>query len=90
MRGKRKRLISRVDRIRIIPAHAGQTEARGLLRQIRSDHPRACGANVTLDGLIIVPGGSSPRMRGKLLFLTFRFVLVRIIPAHAGQTPCSR
>ena len=72
--------------VRIIPAHAGQTSRRRRVPVTNSDHPRACGANVTLDGLIIVPGGSSPRMRGKRCDPSPRRRPRRIIPAHAGQT----
>ena len=72
--------------VRIIPAHAGQTSRRRRVPVTNSDHPRACGANVTLDGLIIVPGGSSPRMRGKRLDFKGFELKSRIIPAHAGQT----
>ena len=76
--------------VRIIPAHAGQTSRRRRVPVTNSDHPRACGANVTLDGLIIVPGGSSPRMRGKRRNLFYFLCFGRIIPAHAGQTMRSK
>ena len=50
------------------------------------DHPRTCGANDVLFDRDHVSPGSSPHMRGKpLAFLPYR-VLLRIIPAHAGQT----
>ena len=71
---------------RIIPAHAGQTWSTELDSPLRSDHPRACGANITLSDMSGVPYGSSPRMRGKLFFSIRPATVFRIIPAHAGQT----
>ena len=52
----------------------------------RSDHPRACGANVLPEVCRVIYFGSSPRMRGKLLSCHCVSSLLRIIPAHAGQT----
>ena len=89
MRGKpvpeeRRRRITR-----IIPAHAGQTRSRTSGTRWPPDHPRACGANKIdhADGGVQV--GSSPRMRGKPLIRIPVGLEVRIIPAHAGQTPCA-
>ncbi len=45
MRGKRLRNTAAGWRLRIIPAHAGQTAGHDGARCSRSDHPRACGAN---------------------------------------------
>ena len=86
MRGK---LVSRhaVDAdVRIIPAHAGQTEQKALPHIFATDHPRACGANPACVARNRPIRGSSPRMRGKRLRLKHVVGLVRIIPAHAGQT----
>ena len=46
MRGKRVARDRGGTRVRIIPAHAGQTQ--GPFRGIRheTDHPRACGTNM--------------------------------------------
>ena len=90
MRGK---LVSRhaVDAdVRIIPAHAGQTEQKALPHIFATDHPRACGANTIAFGEFFVGSGSSPRMRGKQTGSPDLADSVRIIPAHAGQTwgPC--
>ena len=86
MRGKRNPNKLDAPATRIIPAHAGQTLTFSILDSATTDHPRACGANFTsaLRGKINV--GSSPRMRGKPVHLQQRFRIVRIIPAHAGQT----
>ena len=86
MRGKHVRPSRSPDLRRIIPAHAGQTMA--MVKRIisRSDHPRACGANLNHITDLTLWFGSSPRMRGKRLHFRARTGQRRIIPAHAGQT----
>ena len=65
MRGKQTGLNGVLVRVRIIPAHAGQTW-RGLGLRVRTtDHPRACGANRADRRVSRDHSGSSPRMRGK-------------------------
>ena len=86
MRGKPARPRRRFRRCRIIPAHAGQTPSTGHDPHGRSDHPRACGANVILASRRFHHGGSSPRMRGKPERSHRGCAGGRIIPAHAGQT----
>ncbi len=86
MRGKPMIQRVHVDFPRIIPAHAGQTAMILETYALRSDHPRACGANGVWGTFNIRGHGSSPRMRGKpIRKLGFRH-RHRIIPAHAGQT----
>ena len=86
MRGKLP-IIARQDRrVRIIPAHAGQTPAFCRSREGSSDHPRACGANGGYWRVHMDADGSSPRMRGKRLRILRPLRRSRIIPAHAGQT----
>ena len=86
MRGKHGAHAAKTARNRIIPAHAGQTGSdRGGTIQ-NQDHPRACGANSDNSSTTTSKSGSSPRMRGKRLRLKHVVGLVRIIPAHAGQT----
>ena len=51
-----------------------------------SDHPRACGANPFSGLAVALIAGSSPRVRGKQERAGLAGVLVRIIPARAGQT----
>ena len=86
MRGKHGQADDAVARVRIIPAHAGQTRRWENRPDCDSDHPRACGANpMFLRGLLGF-GGSSPRMRGKPPADGRDTSKRRIIPAHAGQT----
>ena len=47
MRGKLGHRHRRYGRARIIPAHAGQTRPRPRTPVSPTDHPRACGANVS-------------------------------------------
>ena len=52
-------------------------------------HPRACGERRVTAGSCPLKIGSSPRMRGTLLFIGFVESQVRFIPAHAGNAlPC--
>ena len=71
---------------RIIPARAGQTFPRHSATDLRSDHPRACGANPTQAIQIGGGFGSSPRVRGKPCGTRGGVSACRIIPARAGQT----
>ena len=86
MRGKRRFSRSTRRDGRIIPAHAGQTAVPTVADGTRSDHPRACGANHDCVRPLFRPFGSSPRMRGKHAVAGAARRVVRIIPAHAGQT----
>ena len=86
MRGKPGGWVERRHSRRIIPAHAGQTPGSSCSRAGYPDHPRACGANDRHRHQGAPVRGSSPRMRGKLGEQTLPPRLVRIIPAHAGQT----
>ena len=86
MRGKRGGGQDTHVEARIIPAHAGQTRALARPDQRRTDHPRACGANLIVFGVVHTHLGSSPRMRGKLARPCTSSADLRIIPAHAGQT----
>ena len=75
--------------LRIIPAHAGQTDPWYTRRRCSPDHPRACGANDSLYHRLDFAHGSSPRMRGKPNGGRHIGCNDRIIPAHAGQTRSS-
>ena len=86
MRGKHGHTLVGRRENRIIPAHAGQTWPWPPTRPSEPDHPRACGANPVMVGILDNANGSSPRMRGKLLPLDISSSCLRIIPAHAGQT----
>ena len=87
MRGEPITLFSCSGYERIIPAHAGQTWASTSFVEVLPDHPRTCGANREYDGQVAGVEGSSPRMRGKRRKLLTDLSNIRIIPAHAGQTP---
>ena len=65
MRGKQRLTSIEHFAERIIPAHAGQTAVPTVADGTRSDHPRACGANMRWPARPGVYCGSSPRMRGK-------------------------
>ena len=74
---------------RIIPAHAGNSARSCTPSRTTPDHPRACGE---LDGLPddrVRVVGSSPRMRGTPTHVSNLLGRVRIIPAHAGNSPGS-
>ena len=71
---------------RIIPARAGQTGDTASPRRSSTDHPRACGANLSKGSQITGHSGSSPRVRGKLPGIPGIALVARIIPARAGQT----
>ena len=86
VRGKRTWPRSRWARSRIIPARAGQTLTSRTGDAKGPDHPRACGANISLQMSRTMPHGSSPRVRGKHAFRLPDRYRYRIIPARAGQT----
>ena len=86
MRGKPRLRLRRLSMGRIIPAHAGQTRKACGCPCTATDHPRACGANSIVTPNLLLPVGSSPRMRGKHGGRHDRDLPARIIPAHAGQT----
>ena len=70
----------------IIPAYAGNTGRRELARPALRDHPRVCGEHFPDDQIGRWNLGSSPRMRGTLLFLSRAGSVFGIIPAYAGNT----
>ena len=72
----------------LIPAHAGKTDLSEGVGKMPRAHPRACGENAGLTDKSGRPLGSSPRMRGKLFRVSQATGVGRLIPAHAGKTPC--
>ena len=68
MRGKLAAEHRERDVVRIIPAHAGQTDWGCGCGFAYTDHPRACGANANARAYKDGADGSSPRMRGKPTF----------------------
>ena len=90
MRGKHDLRQQPRRKLRIIPAHAGQTDLPAGRAIESADHPRACGANASAAPAKTPDAGSSPRMRGKRRNLFYFLCFGRIIPAHAGQTMRSK
>ena len=86
MRGTLDIKPSRRDRMRIIPAHAGNSRQQANRERTISDHPRACGELFLKSAFMSCPSGSSPRMRGTLGCDLGIDALRRIIPAHAGNS----
>ena len=86
MRGKPREGDAAHPAARFIPAHAGKTGSGAGRRPRRPVHPRACGENDEAADALYEVLGSSPRMRGKLVALSYSGMLGRFIPAHAGKT----
>ncbi len=72
---------------RIIPADAGNTVLHSFYQSWSQDHPRGCGEHQIVCSIITIFVGSSPRMRGTRMMAASRLILLRIIPADAGNTP---
>ena len=90
MRGTLTTKAGNAMKLRIIPAHAGNSYSPPQCATRHPDHPRACGE---LGGGIIGRGhstGSSPRMRGTPVPPDPPSSESRIIPAHAGNSPETR
>ena len=72
----------------LIPADAGKTRCTPRPRRLCPAHPRSRGENCSARSATICLSGSSPLTRGKLRRGIRRFKKERLIPAHAGKTPC--
>ena len=70
----------------IIPADAGSTFQGLPFSDLYQDHPRGCGEHRDDHGDEETRAGSSPRMRGALIWPNLPIVLPGIIPADAGST----
>ena len=90
-RGKPSRPANGSKLGRLIPAHAGKTQASRHRLPDREAHPRSRGENSTDWRKDSKLSGSSPLTRGKLLDPIRINPRKRLIPAHAGKTsqPCS-
>ena len=88
-RGKRAVALSRRASTGLIPAHAGKTAVRLMLRRNRWAHPRSRGENYVITRDSGKPAGSSPLTRGKQGLHLAVSVSSGLIPAHAGETPAS-
>ena len=85
-RGKRSDRRRNARHGRIIPAHAGKTDAVPLFDGHDGDHPRSRGENGSVLSFYAGGGGSSPLTRGKRKAVFSRTSSTGIIPAHAGKT----
>ena len=70
----------------IIPAYAGNTRVRDVLRSSARDHPRVCGEHSNRGLNLPTTRGSSPRMRGTPAHGVVFQSGDGIIPAYAGNT----
>ncbi len=72
----------------LIPAHAGKTLGVRRRSWVTRAHPRSRGENQAIDSTRVKVRGSSPLTRGKLIGGSTALTTWRLIPAHAGKTPC--
>ena len=86
MRGIRPPCVLLPKTHRITPAHAGNTLGELHQKMANQDHPRACGEYQSQSGWQCPVRGSPPRMRGIQIYIAGRMGLLRITPAHAGNT----
>ena len=86
-RGTRRGRRRANQRLRIIPAQAGNTRFVSRSGSNRSDHPRAGGEHRWRTSSRPFAAGSSPRRRGTRCGRIGRRFPGRIIPAQAGNTP---
>ena len=70
----------------LIPACAGKTPFQIGPIDAEKAHPRVCGENATSGLVAYLPGGSSPRVRGKQGRDGLSPDRIRLIPACAGKT----
>ena len=73
--------------IRLIPARAGNTTRASPSLVPSSAHPRSRGEHQLLDLCRSRNYGSSPLARGTLIALIGSVLVLRLIPARAGNTP---
>ena len=68
-----------------IPAYAGNADASIPTTRLLSVHPRICGERHLVFIALLRGVGSSPHMRGTLPEIQFSMLLIRFIPAYAGN-----
>ena len=86
MRGKLLLIPAYTVLSRPIPAYAGETNSAFDNLCTDEADPRVCGGNVLRTLCPACQVGRSPRMRGKHNGLVIDFILIRPIPAYAGET----
>ena len=87
VRGTRWLTYSELDRVRFIPACAGNTRSRRRRTAARPVHPRVCGEHIKRGFYGLAETGSSPRVRGTRGTFEEHEMAARFIPACAGNTP---
>ena len=75
---------------RSIPAHAGKPPMPSNWPVQPRVYPRVCGETTTLEIRANIVQGLSPRVRGNRLVILDQAVVVRSIPACAGNPCCTR
>ena len=86
VRGTRSDAARRPDRVRFIPARAGNTCWKWVCQNLSMVHPRACGEHMTNSDALPTAVGSSPRVRGTRCREREQPFQTRFIPARAGNT----
>ena len=87
-RGKRAHCLRLALQPGLIPAHAGKTSDPFKMASAARAHPRSRGENRGRSVRSPLLRGSSPLTRGKPGGLITPTPARRLIPAHAGKTPC--
>ena len=85
VRGKVQQRRKLYSNLGITPACAGKSGSAVAVITHHEDHPRVCGEKHSLGRNRDVPGGSPPRVRGKVFFVPQIQVVARITPACAGK-----
>ena len=86
MRGTLHPIGRHLERMRFIPAYAGNTKSRSTPCPPPPVHPRVCGEHPGFSVRSYADSGSSPRMRGTRPRPHRPCQIGRFIPAYAGNT----
>ena len=70
----------------ITPAHAGNSPPAAHKRCRPRDHPRTCGEQLSVFFWSMSLTGSPPHMRGTEFRVIQKLAILRITPAHAGNS----
>ena len=89
-RGKPRRTPGLRESGGLIPAHAGKTRPACQYCPTTNPHPRSRGENSSARKRPASASGSSPLTRGKHHDPGWDFLVIRLIPAHAGKTLAAR
>ncbi len=86
IRGTQPQEIHRALCARFIPVHTGNTSCEISISTLSSVHPRAYGEHSFKIPVLVMIDGSSPCIRGTLVFSHDGYVFLRFIPVHTGNT----